>query len=201
MWPGPFLISQRPVVAVSSRHAAERRRRTEFSRQSGVGASDLILLPRETVQRYVAALPATTVDKYQLSQMHPRDALSHARRAGLLSTATSYTTKLSCLCRVRCGGVNCILGNSRLSPTEHLKRGHVNSNCRIHTATPNTTETELFSRVWCGGAFCVRVCQTTGRTPTQNALVGRPTHTATLDKTRPSRLPIDRRRDAGQAGS
>jgi len=95
VWPGPFLISQRPVVAVSSRHAAERRRRTEFSRQSGVGASVLILLPRETVQRYVAALPATTAtahragasataDTYQLSQMHPRDALSHARRAGLL---------------------------------------------------------------------------------------------------------------------
>ena len=43
---------------------------------------------------------------------------------------------------------------------------------------------------------------TAGRTPTQNALVRRSVHTATPDKTRLPRLPVDRhRRDAGQAGS
>ena len=61
------------------------------------------------------------------------------------------------------------------------------------------------------GAFCVcfvsecvgRRSATAGRTPTQNALVRRSIHTATPDKTRLSRLPVDRRRrrDAGQARS
>ena len=59
------------------------------------------------------------------------------------------------------------------------------------------------------GAFCVRSVSecvgrrsaTAGRTPTPNALVWRSVHTATPDKTRLSRLPVDRRRNAGQAGS
>jgi len=67
---------------------------------------------------------------------------------------TNYTTrpdptKQSCLCRVCIGGVNWILDNSRLSPTENLNCKHVNSNCLIHTATPDTTG--LFCRVLCGG--------------------------------------------------
>ena len=55
----------------------------------------------------------------------------------LIHTATPDTTKLSCLCRARFGGVNWIPDNSRLSPTENLKFEHVNSNCPIHTATPD----------------------------------------------------------------
>jgi len=57
----------------------------------------------------------------------------------LIHTATPDTTKLSCLCRVRFGGVNWIPDNSRLSPTENLKSGHAQSNCLIHTGTPDTT--------------------------------------------------------------
>jgi len=44
----------------------------------------------------------------------------------VIHTATPDTTKLSCLYRVRFGGVNWIPGNSRLSPTENLKFEHVN---------------------------------------------------------------------------
>ena len=67
----------------------------------------------------------------------------------LIHTATPDTTKLSCLCRVRFGGVNWIPDNSRLSPTENLKSEHVQSTkCPIHTATPDTTQTGLFCRVW-----------------------------------------------------
>jgi len=60
------------------------------------------------------------------------------------------------------------------------------------------------------GAFCVwsvsecvgRRSATAGRTPTQNALVRWSIHTATPDKTRLPRLPVDRRRRySGQAGS
>jgi len=53
----------------------------------------------------------------------------------LIHTATPDTTKLSCLCRVRFGGVNWIPDNSRLSTTENLKSEHVQSNRPIHTAT------------------------------------------------------------------
>jgi len=60
-----FLISAGPVLAVSSRHAANRRRRTQFSGQCCIGAADLVC-PRETVQRQVAALPATTHSKMLL---------------------------------------------------------------------------------------------------------------------------------------
>jgi len=42
-------------------------------------------------------------------------------------TATPDTTKLSRLCRVRFDGVNWIPGNSRLSPTENMKSGHINN--------------------------------------------------------------------------
>jgi len=59
------------------------------------------------------------------------------------------------------------------------------------------------------GAFCVwsvsecvqRRSATAGLTLTQNALVRQSVHTVTPDKTRLPRLPVDRRRDAGQAGS
>jgi len=79
--------------------------------------------------------------------------LGHCRCSNLVSekqsihTAMSDTTKLSCLCRVRFGGVNWIPDNSRLSLTENLKSEHVNSNCPIHTTTPDTTQTILFRRV------------------------------------------------------
>jgi len=52
---------------------------------------------------------------------------------------TRNDKKLSCLCRVRFGGVNWIPDNSRLSPTENLKPEHVHS--PIHTTTPDTTQT------------------------------------------------------------
>jgi len=74
-----------------------------------------------------------------------------ARQLKLIHTVTPDPTKLSCLCRVRFGGVNWIPDNSRLSPIEYLKSKHVNSNCPIHTALPDTTQTGLFCRVWCGG--------------------------------------------------
>ena len=61
------------------------------------------------------------------------------------------TTKLSCLCRVRFGGVNWIPDNSRLSLTENLKSEHVQSNRPTHTGTPDTTQIGPFCRVWCGG--------------------------------------------------
>jgi len=61
------------------------------------------------------------------------------------------TTKLSCLCRVRFGGVNWIPDNSRLSPTENVKPEHVNSSRSIHIATADTTQTGLSCRVWCCG--------------------------------------------------
>ena len=69
----------------------------------------------------------------------------------LIHTAMPDTTKLSCPCRVRFGGVNWIPDNSRLSPTENLKTEHVNNNCPIHSATPDTTQTGLSCRVYCGG--------------------------------------------------
>ena len=42
-------------------------------------------------------------------------------------------TELSCLCRVCPGGVNLILDDSRLSPTENVKSEHVQSNRPVHT--------------------------------------------------------------------
>ena len=83
-----------------------------------------------------------------------------------IHTARPDTTKQSCLCRVGLGGVNSILYNSRLWPTENLKSDHVNSNCPIHTghARRDTDETFLSCPVWLcelsrpdrpTGAFCV----------------------------------------------
>jgi len=45
----------------------------------------------------------------------------------VIYTAMPDTTKLSCLCRVRFGGVNWIPDDSGLSPTENLKSEHVSS--------------------------------------------------------------------------
>jgi len=59
----------------------------------------------------------------------------------LIHTAAPDTTKLSCLCRVRFGGVNWIPDNSGLSPKEKVESEHVRSNCPIHTGTPDTTQT------------------------------------------------------------
>ena len=59
----------------------------------------------------------------------------------LIHTATPDTTKLSCLCRVRFGGVNWIPDNSGLSPKEKVESEHVRSNCPIHAGTPDTTQT------------------------------------------------------------
>jgi len=49
-------------------------------------------------------------------------------------------TKLSCLCRLRFGGVNGIPDNSRLShsQTGNLKSEHVQSNRPVHTAAHQT---------------------------------------------------------------
>jgi len=52
-------------------------------------------------------------------------ALMSTTTSKLFHTATPDMTKLSCLCRVRFGGVNWIPDNSRLSPTENLKSEHV----------------------------------------------------------------------------
>ena len=115
------------------------------------------------------------------------------RPSKLIHTATPDTTKLSCLCRVRFGGVNGIPDNSRLSPTKNMKSEHVSSNCPIH-AGHDTDRTVLSCLVWrCElsrpdsqtGAFCVcsvsecfrRCSATAGRTPTQNALVSSHCHT------------------------
>jgi len=57
------------------------------------------------------------------------------------------TTKLSCLCRVRFGGVNWISYKSRLLPTEKLKSEHVQSNHTIHTKH-DTDTTVLSWLVW-----------------------------------------------------
>ena len=65
----------------------------------------------------------------------------------LIHTATPDTTKLSCLRRVRFGGMNWIPDNSKLSPTENLKSKHVQSNRPIHTGTPDTTHTGPSCRV------------------------------------------------------
>ena len=54
-----------------------------------------------------------------------------------IHTATPDTTRLSCLCRVRFGGVNWIPDNSGLSPTGKLKSEHVR-------LTLVTTQTGLF---------------------------------------------------------
>ena len=51
-------------------------------------------------------------------------------------TPPRQTRQNSCLCRVHFGGVIWILDNSRLSPTENVKSGRVQSNCPIHTGTP-----------------------------------------------------------------
>jgi len=79
----------------------------------------------------------------------------HRRRARVQSaskpihTATSDTTKLSCLFRVRFGGIP---DNSRLSPTKKFEMfEHVQSNRPIHTGTPDTTQTGPSCRVCCGG--------------------------------------------------
>ena len=69
----------------------------------------------------------------------------------LIHAATPDTTKLSCLCRVRFGGVNWIPDNSRLSPTENLKSEHVQSNRPVDAGTPYTTQTGPSCRVWYGG--------------------------------------------------
>jgi len=70
----------------------------------------------------------------------------------LIRTATPDTTKLSCPCRVRFGGVNWIPDNSRLSPTKNPpKSEHVNSNCAIHTATPDTTQDRTVLSCLAGG--------------------------------------------------
>jgi len=81
----------------------------------------------------------------------PESKLVTQRILKLIHTATPDTTKLSCLCRVRFGGVNWIPDYSRLSPTENLKSEHVQSNRPIHTCTPDTTQTRPSCRVWCGG--------------------------------------------------
>ena len=67
-----------------------------------------------------------------------------SHKSELIHTATSDTTELSCLCRVRFGGVNWIPDNSRLSPTVNLKSEHVSSNCPIHAATPDRHRQDCF---------------------------------------------------------
>ena len=66
----------------------------------------------------------------------------------LIHTATPNTTKLSCLCRVRFGGVNWIPDKWRLSPTKNLKSEHVQSYGSIYIGTLDTTQTGPSCRVW-----------------------------------------------------
>jgi len=106
----------------------------------------------------------------------------------LIHTATPDTTKLSCLCRVRFGGVNWIPDNTGLSPTENLKSEHVQSNRPVHTAAHQTRHRQdrLVASgvaVWIESARPPDKCvqrrsvsggagtagATAGRTPTQNA--------------------------------
>ena len=91
---------------------------------------------------------------------------TQARSLKLIHTATPDTTKLSCLCRVRFGGVNWIPDNSRLSPTENLKPEQVQSNSPIHTGTPGTTQTGPSCRVWCG-------CETESARPPDKCVLNR----------------------------
>jgi len=58
-----------------------------------------------------------------------------------IHSAAPDTTKLSCLCRVRFGGVNWIPDNSRLSHTENVKSEHVQNNRPIHIGRPDATQT------------------------------------------------------------
>jgi len=92
----------------------------------------------------------------------------------LIHTATPDTTKLSCLRRVRFGGVKRIPDNSRLSPTENLKSEHVHSSRPIHTGTPDTTKTGPSCRVWCGGVN--RVGPTARQVRSASECVGRRRH-------------------------
>ena len=96
----------------------------------------------------------------------------------LIHTATTDTTKLSCLCQLR----RCELDFRQLKTiADILKSEHIQSNRSVHTVTPDTTQTGPSCRVWCelsrpdkcvqrrsvsGGAGAVGA--TAGRTPTQN---------------------------------
>jgi len=111
----------------------------------------------------------------------------------LIHTSLQDTTKLSCLCYVRFGGMNWIPNNSRLSPIELevWTRSEQSSNSRRHTRH-NTDRTILSCLVWrcelsrpdrrqvcsalkCDGQRSVSTGHT--HTPTQNALFWRSSRT------------------------
>ena len=82
----------------------------------------------------------------------------------LIHTATTDTSKLSCLCQLR----RCELDFRQLKTiADILKSEHIQSNHSVHTVTPDTTQTRPSCRVWCGGvnwvgptsAFSVGVCR------------------------------------------
>ena len=64
----------------------------------------------------------------------------------------SYTLRTFSIILRRVGGVNCILDDSRLSPTKSLKSEH------IHIANA-TQERKQFSRVGLGGVIWVLLCR------------------------------------------
>jgi len=105
-------------------------------------------------------------------------------------------TKQSCLCRVCLGGVNWILDNSRLSPTENMKSEHVNSNCPFHTGTPDTTVAVIGRRK--GRDKTVLSCRVSARPPDRCVLCRVGVGVRRVDG-RSGREEV--RRDAGQAGS
>jgi len=133
----------------------------------------------------------------------------------LIHTALQDTTKLTCLCYVRFGGMNWIPNNSRLSPIELevWTRSEQSSNSRRHTRH-NTDRTILSYLVWrcelsrpdrrqvCSALKCDgQRSVSTGHTHTLRRKMHFSGGQAAPDMTRLSRLPVDRRRDPGQAGS
>ena len=145
---------------------------------------------RSTVSRQVASRGMSSVRTCSSSTPRHRTHTSAPDRSTprtdrmlqLIHTATPDTTKLSCLCRVRFGGVNWISGNSRLNV---WTRSEQSSNSHRHIRH-DTNRTVLSCLVWWWCEFsrsdrrqvrsaseCVNCQATAGRTPTQNALVGR----------------------------
>jgi len=66
-----------------------------------------------------------------------------------IHTAMPDLTKQSRLCRICLGGVNCILNDSRLSPTENLKSKNVN--CNVPFTSPHQTQHRQDRLVVSGG--------------------------------------------------
>ena len=152
---------------------------------------------------YRTEVPEGTRWPAKFHPWHWSDVASRQRKLIHNHTATPD----ACLCRVRLGCVNWIPDNSRLSPTENLQHEHVRSN-RPHRHTRHDTDRTVLSRlVWrCEPSppdKCVQHqrrhcrCDRWTHSDAERTCRAASIHTATPL----SRLPVDRRRDAGQAGS